>query len=251
LPAGAKLRAYVNIFDEMGADWEAIVDHRDSEKEACFVEDVVSKRGLLLDLCCGTCRHSIILHQDGVAVIGMDISRNLLRIARRRMKESGVAFPLVRAEMRRFPFRNNVFGSVISMFTSFGYLPSEAEDVKSFREISRTLANGGFFLLDVANLEHIKRNFRERDWGEFEPYYMLEDRTLKLANPKLMSNWTLIRKETCQIESIVHEVRLYALDRLRRLLKKSKLAIRRLYGGYNKQRFGPKTSRMIIIAQKR
>jgi len=250
LPSSLRLQLYVNIFDEMGVDWEAIVDRRDTEREARFVEDVVPKESFLLDLCCGTGRHSIILSENGLKVVGMDLSRNLLRIAKQRMEAAGVEFPLVRGEMRQFPFRGNVFSSVISMFTSFGYLPSEAEDIKSFREISRTLTKGGVFLLDVANFEHIKRNFRARDWAEFEPYYMLEERSLSLKNPKLTSNWTLIRKRTCQSESILHKVRLYTLGRLRKMLKKSRLVVRRLYGGYDKQRFSPKASRMIVIAQK-
>lgn len=240
----------MNIFDEMGWDWEAIVDHRDTEREVRFVENVVSKEGFLLDLCCGTGRHSIILSENGINVIGMDLSRNLLRIAKQRMKEGGVVFPLVRGEMRQFPFRDNVFASVISIFTSFGYLPSEVEDIKSFGEINRTLRDSGVFLLDVANFEHIKRNFRARDWAEFEPYYMLEERSLNLKNPRLISNWTLIRKRACQSKSIRHEVRLYALGRLRRMLKRSRLVVRKLYGGYDKQKFSPKASRMIVMAQK-
>lgn len=234
----------------MGADWEAIVDHRDTEKEAQFVEDVIlSREGFLLDLCCGTGRHSIILSKD-INVIGMDLSRNLLRIAKQRMKETNVMFPLVRAEMRQFPFKDNVFASIISMFTSFGYLPSEVEDLKSLKEINRTLKKNGVFLLDLANLQHIKTNFRERDWAEFESYYMLEERSLELKNPKLRSIWTLIRKGTCQTQSILHEVRLYTLARLQRMFKQSRLAIRKLYGGYNKQRFSPEVSRMIVVAQK-
>lgn len=240
----------MNIFDGMGLDWEAIVDRRDTEREARFIQDAVSKEGLLLDLCCGTGRHSIILSKNGSKVIGMDLSRNLLRIARQRIDEAGVEFPLVRGEMRQFPFRDNVFASVISMFTSFGYLPSEAEDIKSFREISRTLADGGIFLVDVANFEHVRRNFRVRDWAEFEPYYMLEERSLSLRNPRLTSNWTLVRKATCENESILHEVRLYTLDRLRNMFKKGRLVVRRVFGGYDKQRFNPKGSRMIVLAQK-
>jgi len=245
-----KQQRYVNIFDEMGVDWEVIVDRRDTEREVQFVEDAVSKGGFLLDLCCGTGRHSIILSENGVNVIGMDLSRNLLRIAKQRMKEAGIVFPLVRGEMRQFPFRDNVFASAISMFTSFGYLPSEVEDIKSFGEINRTLTDGGVFLLDVANFEHIKRNFRARDWAEFEPYYMLEERSLNLKNPRLISNWTLMRKRTCQSKSIRHEVRLYTLGRLRKMLERSRLVVRKLYGGYDKQRLGPKASRMIVIAQK-
>ena len=245
-----KPQGYLNIFDEMGADWEAIVDRRDTEKEAQFVEEVVPREGSLLDLCCGTGRHSIILSDKGIDVVGMDLSRNLLRIARQRMKGANVTFPLVRAEMRRFPFRDNAFASVISMFTSFGYLPSEAEDLKSFKEISRTLEKNGVLLLDLANFQHIKRNFRERDWAEFQPYYMLEERSLDLKNPKLRSSWILIRKTTCQVESILHEVRLYTVIGLRRMLKQSGLVARKLYGGYERQKFSHETSRLIVVVQK-
>jgi len=240
----------VNIFDKMGADWEAIVNHRDTEKEVQFVKDAVPKEGFLLDLCCGTGRHSIILSQKGIDVIGMDLSRNLLRIAKQRMKEADVKFLLVRAEMRQFPFRSGVFASIISMFTSFGYLPSEVEDLKSLKEINRTLVENGVFLLDIANFQHIKRNFRERDWAEFEPYYMLEERSLDLKNPKLRSSWTLIRKGTGQTQSILHEVRLYTLARLQRMFKQSRLVTRKFYGGYEKQRFSSEASRMIVVAQK-
>lgn len=245
-----KSQWYVNIFNEMGIDWEAIVNARDTEKEADFIENVISRRGIVLDLCCGTARHSIALCKRSWNIIGMDLSRNLLAIAKLRMRHAKVGLPLVRADMRFFPFRDDVFSAVINMFTSFGYLPSESEDALSLLEVNRTLRDKGKFLLDLANRDHIIKTFRERDWAEFEPYYLLEKRSLDLNNSKLSSRWTLIQKDTGKVKSIQHTVRLFTFSRVEQLLNEAGFAVKEAYGGYEKQEFTLDASRMIVVAQK-
>lgn len=240
----------MNIFDEMGADWEAVVDARDTAREADFIQSVLSKKGAMLDLCCGTGRHSVILRQRGWTVIGLDLSKNLLAIAKRNMKNEGAEFPLVRADMRRFPFRNRVFDAVICMFTSFGYLPSESEDLRSFKEVQRTLRRGGEFLLDLLNRDHLVKALQEREWAEFEPFYMLEKRSLDLQTSRLLSQWTIIRKDKRGVESLQHEVRLYTLKRLKQMLRGAGLRVKEVHGGYDGKEFSSDGSRMIVSAEK-
>jgi ubiquinone/menaquinone biosynthesis C-methylase UbiE len=244
------LQEYRNIFNELDEDWDAIVNARDTERETRFIQDVLSKKGTVLDLCCGTGRHSIVMRKHGWSMGGLDLSRNLLAIAKQRMKKEGVEFPLVRADMRFFPFRNQVFDFVICMFTSFGYLPSEREDLKSFREVRRTLREGGRFLLDVINIDHVARVFHEREWGEFEPFYMLEKRSLDLQRSMLLSQWTIIRKDTKEVRHVQHNLRLYGFKRLKKMLGETGLMVEQVYGGYDKKAFSQDASRMIILAQK-
>lgn len=246
----SKKQPYVNIFDDMGADWEAITNTRDTENEADFIKSALATKGLVLDLCCGTARHSIALSKQALSVVGIDLSKNLLTLAEARVKQAGARLPLVRADMRFFPFRDDVFSAVISMFTSFGYLPSESEDALSLLEISRTLKRRGKFLLDLANKDHIVRTFRERDWAEFEPFYMLERRSLDLRGSRLTSQWTLVRKNSGKVEFVEHNVRLYAFVRVEQLLNEAGLTIRNVYGGYEKQEFTLDSSRMITVAEK-
>jgi len=241
---------YVNIFNDMGEDWEAIVNVRDTVRETDFIQSILLKKGTVLDLCCGTGRHSIILQRRGWAIIGLDLSKNLLTIAKRAMKKDRVEFPLVRADMRHFPFRNMVFDSVICMFTSFGYLPSESEDMKSFKEVRRTLRKGGKFLLDLANKDHLIKVFHEREWAEFEPFYMLEKRSLDLQKSRLLSQWTIIRKDTKEVKSLEHKVRLYTFKRLRQMLSDAGLKVKNVYGGYDRKEFSSDSSRMIVSAER-
>jgi SAM-dependent methyltransferase len=154
-------------------------------------------------------------------MIGLDLSKNLLAIAKRNMKNERVEFPLVRADMRHFPFREQVFDAVICMFTSFGYLPSEREDMKSFMEVQRTLREGGRFLLDVTNKDHVIKVFHEREWAEFEPFYMLEKRSLDLQRLMLLSQWTIIKKDTREMRHIQHDLRLYDFQGLKGMARRS------------------------------
>ena len=241
---------YVNIFDDLDRDWEAIVNARDTRKEADFIEKVISRRGFVLDLCCGTGRHSVALSERGWNVVGIDLSKNLLAIAKIRMKRAGVKIPLVRADMRFFPFRDSLFKAVINMFTSFGYLPAESDDAVSLLEVNRTLRGEGKFLLDLANRDHIIKTFRERDWAEFEPFFLLERRSLNLKGSKLTSQWTLVQKNTGRVRSIEHNVRLFTITRVEQLLNEAGLMVKDVYGGYEEQEFTLEASRMIVLAKK-
>jgi SAM-dependent methyltransferase len=243
---------YANIFDDMGSDWEAIVNRRDTFAESNFIETVVpTKRKFALDLCCGTGRHSVLLRKKGWNTVGMDLSRKLLLIAKSRMRKAKVSFPLIRAEMRNFPFRNAVFEAIINMFTSFGYLPSQSEDMKSLFEIARTLKRNGKFLLDISNLDHMIRIFRETDWAEFEPFYLLEKRSLDLKTSRLISDWIIIQKQGGKVITLQHKVRLYTFPLIEKMLEEAGLMVEQVYGGYDKKEFNLEASRMIVKARKR
>ena len=234
----------------MGEDWKTIADVRDTHREVNFIQQVLKNKGLVLDLCCGTCRHSIILSRRGWKMIGLDISKNLLAIAKKSMKKERTEILLVRADMRHFPFRNQVFEDIICMFTSFGYLPSESEDIKSFKEIRRTLGENGKFLLDLANRSYVIRIFREKEWAEYGPFYMLEKRSMEMEKSRLISQWTIINKDTNEVRSLQHNVRLYKLGKMKQMLKKAGLKFERVYGGYDGKRFSSECSRMIMLTER-
>ena len=242
---------YASLFDDLDKFWAEIADARSTEKEVEFIETVLKKRGLILDLCCGTGRHLIPLRKKGWNVIGIDVSANLLRIAKERMIEKGFRFPLVRGEMRYLPFRSETFASVINMFTSFGYLPSEKEDAKSLKEVARMLGHAGLFLIDIVNREHLLQVFKKKDWGEFPNFYMLEKRTLDAKRSRLYSQWILLDKSSDKIRTFDHNLRLYSLSELQKMLEKAGLTVEKVYGDYEGQEFRQDSLRLIVLAKKK
>ncbi len=109
-----------------------------------------------MDLACGTGRHLVPLSKEGFNMVGLDVSVNLLRIAKSRWHNA----QLVRADMRFLPFKPKAFAAAISMDTSFGYLPSEQDDLQSLNELRAAMVSGGIFIVDVFNREHLMKRFK-------------------------------------------------------------------------------------------
>jgi len=239
------------LFDELDEYWAAIADARLTGREVDFINTLIKKNGLILDLCCGTGRHSLRLSRKGVSSVGFDLSAKLLKIAKRRQDQQDVTVPLVRGEMRYLPFRPETFVASISMFTSYGYLPSLKDDLKSLKEVARILEKDGIFVIDIANREHLLQVFRKKGWGEFPGFFLLEKRSLDVKGSKLHSKWTIIDKKSGREREFSHNLRLYTIRELKRMLGKARLMVKAVYGDYDDgQKFSEESPRLILVARK-
>ena len=132
-----------------------ILYHDRDEKEASFfLENLFAKiniipGGLVLDLACGKGRHSLILHQKGFDVTGIDFSEKNIAYAQK-SEEAGLSF--FKHDMRD-PFRVNYFDVVLNLFTSFGYFKTKNENEKVMRNVVMMLRPGGLFVLDFMNVK--------------------------------------------------------------------------------------------------
>ncbi len=137
-----------------GEEYLELYPHRDDEharREVDFALGHLTPDPLpLLDLCCGSGRHSIPFAQRGFPPVGLDYSAPLLELARARTGR----LSLVRGDMRRLPFADGVFRSVVNFFTSFGYFLAELDNVAVVTEVARVLQSGGHFLCDTFGIEH-------------------------------------------------------------------------------------------------
>jgi len=143
-----------------GRDYLERYPHRD-EAEAREDVDAIVKllspdpAAPLLDLGCGAGRHLIAFCRAGFEdLVGLDLSEELLEIARRRLDEAACqTIALHCLDMRRIPYES-FFGTAVSIFTSFGYFEADREDGKVLEAVRSALRPGGRFLLDTMN----------RDW---------------------------------------------------------------------------------------
>jgi ubiquinone/menaquinone biosynthesis C-methylase UbiE len=126
------------------------------KKIAQFVVDVVSifkdhNVHLVLDLGCGTGRHSVFLENKGFSVIGIDLSKSALKIARKWMQEGLAGTTLVQAAMTCLPFRNNSFDGMISISV---INHAVSKDIKTtIDEIHRTLKKDGLIVANLTSIE--------------------------------------------------------------------------------------------------
>lgn len=97
----------------------------------------VAPGATVLDVPTGTGRMLDAIHEVAAAVVGADISRDMLALARTR---PGTAVPLLQTEAERLPFPDASFGVVVSI-RFFQHLPAPAI-MPILTEMCRVSANG-------------------------------------------------------------------------------------------------------------
>ena len=80
----------------------------------------------------------VALQEGGWKPVGVDLSRSMSRIARRRLRKEGLDTCLARARAQELPFPDDHFESVVSTFPAEFIL-----DRRTLQEVVRVLAPGG------------------------------------------------------------------------------------------------------------
>jgi len=101
----------------------------------------------ILDLACGKGRHAIYLNQKGLDVVGLDLSEENIKYAKR-FENARLHFQV--HDMREL-FAENTFDYVLNLFTSFGYFETKEENEKAVCAVARSLKDEGTFLIDFLN----------------------------------------------------------------------------------------------------
>ena len=214
---------------------------------AFLLKQLRLKQGaLLLDVCCGPARHSVLLAKKGLEVTGFDYSADYLKEAAQKAKKAGVKLTLVRGDMRRLKFKGE-FDAAINLFTSFGYFQRFSDDIKTLKGISRALKPGGLFMIDIVHGDFVRKNFRAKNWLRLEDgSYHLE--AAELTKDGVFNTWTRIKKGKAAEKSFFS--RLYSKDRMRAALRRAGLKPLKFWGGFSGERLTDRTNRLIVLAAK-
>ncbi len=103
----------------------------------------------LLDLCCGSGRHSGLLAHEGYTTLGLDA--NPQAIARAREAYPHASFLV--GDMRALHTLQQTFDAVVNLWHSFGYF-DDATNQHVLRQVHHALRPGGRAVFDIYNREH-------------------------------------------------------------------------------------------------
>ncbi|MBJ9992245.1 class I SAM-dependent methyltransferase [Paenibacillus sp. S28] len=219
-----------------GEDYLLVYKHRDIEGAAREVKTMISWLDLppgaqVLDLCCGTGRHSLALVDAGYRVTGVDLSDVLLREARRLDTKERVDWR--QADMRELPLEGG-FDAVVNLFTSFGYFREDGEQLKVLREIRRMLKPGGWFIIDFMNSPYVRRHLVPASEREEEGQRIVEKR--RIEGDFVIKDISISDMHGTKGTREYHErVKLYTRGRLEEMLQEAGLMTDEVYGGYNEE----------------
>ncbi len=225
------------------------------------IDSLIKSSGLepndrILDLCCGQGRHVIELARRGFnAVTGIDRSRYLVRLARKRAKQLGLNVSFHEGDARKFRVPENSFHCVTLMGNSYGYFDREEDDVAVLEAVKRALASNGTLAMDLADGDWLRTHFERRSWEWIDQnHFVCRERSLANDQQRLVSREVVVHAERGVIADQFYAERLYSRERIRELLERVGFESLRFHdwvgteSGRN-QDLGMMATRMFLTAQ--
>ena len=243
---------YVHCF---GREYLDLYPHRDDAEAQADVEAIIElidppKDEPLLDLGCGAGRHLVVLHSAGFRhIVGLDLSAELLEIAAERLtKEGAEGIKLVNADMAHIPYEEH-FGTVLSLFTSFGYFERDEENVTVFAAVRKAALPGGRFLIDYMNRDWVIANIVGQEEKDVAGRRVRIERRLTAGRRRVEKTTRVLGPEG--EEKTYHEsVRLYSPLEVEQMLEAEGFVNVRRYGSLRGAPHRSESPRLILVGEK-
>ena len=204
---------------------------RYSAQMARMLPAVLERFGLwprkVLDLACGEGTFAVAMANRGLRVNGIDLSPEMLEIARERAATEAVRATFIRQDMRSLSLRGR-FDLVTCWFDSLNYLLEIDDLSRTFSRVSRVLDENGVFIFDVNTIRGLAVEWvREPSYVHLNsgdsflvsvPQY---DAATKIASLHI-TGFTRENERWVRIDE-VHKERGYTLREIRQCLKRADL----------------------------
>ena len=203
----------------------------------------------VLDMPCGTGRHSLALARLGYNVTGVDRTASYVEEARQQAQEEKLDAEFVVGDMRQFR-RPGAFGLALNLYTSFGYFDDPEEDVAVLQNFHASLRPGGTLVMEMVGKEVLARIFQAREWLELEDGSLfLQERQLDRDWTWLEGRWILVSPDGRRQEQFFQH-RIYGASDLKRVLAAAGFDEVAIYGGLEGLAYDQNALRLVAVARK-
>lgn len=138
-------------YDRSAVFYDLATQDDDYDRWVGLYADLLREHGTpghrLVDLGCGTGKASLRLAAYGFHVTGVDLSPEMLRVAR--AKPGAARVRLVTGDLRHLPGGLGPFDVAVTFGEPLNYLENENELLAAFSGVARLLTPGGLFVFDL------------------------------------------------------------------------------------------------------
>jgi SAM-dependent methyltransferase len=202
----------------------------------------------VLDMACGTGRHSHELARRGFEVVGVDISPDLLAIAEADAEAESLSASFMVADLRQLDF-DEEFDLVLNLNDgAIGYFETEEENHRTFEVIAAALRPGGGNLLQLPNVLYAEAHLPQKTWIAGEGMVELIDHRWEPRTRYLEgATMPILVGETFEgVAPIPFRQRLYSVEELTEVYRSVGMELENAFRGTGKPR-PPKDSQFEVF----
>lgn len=146
-------RWYEALFENYGENYDNESFAQGTIGECDFIEKEINfnKSLKIIDIGCGTGRHSIELAKRGYSMTGIDLSESLLEKAREKAKQKGVRIDFLKHDARNIPFDNQFDVAIMMCEGGFPLMESDEMNYEILKNVSQSLKENAKFIFTTLN----------------------------------------------------------------------------------------------------
>jgi len=205
-------------------DGDVVENAENTRRDVDFIVSAaaVQPHSHILDLCCGQGRHCLELARRGFRnVTGVDRSRYLVRLARKRAQAEGLPVVFKEGDARNPRLNEASFDCVAIMGNSFGYFSNPKDDEKVLATVGKLLRPSGQIVLDITDGAYMADHFERRSWEWIdEHHFVCRERSISHDRERLISREVIVNDETGVIADQFYAERLYTRASITKLLER-------------------------------
>jgi len=148
-----KKQWYETLFENYGQKYDNECFTQGTIGECDFIEKEINynKELKIIDIGCGTGRHSIELSKRGYSTTGIDLSESLLEKAKEKAKQNGLQIAFLRHDARNLPFENQFDVAVMMCEGGFPLMETDEMNFEILKNVSESLKNKSKFIFTTLN----------------------------------------------------------------------------------------------------
>lgn len=144
---------YESLFEDYGKTYDSENFTRGTMGECDFIEKELSydKSLKILDVGCGTGRHSVELARRGYNITGIDLSESMLEKAREKAKSDNLEIKFLKHDARNLPFNNDFDAAIMLCEGGFPLMETDEMNYEILKNITRSLKDRSKFIFTTLN----------------------------------------------------------------------------------------------------
>ncbi len=148
-----KKQWYETLFENYGEKYDNECFAQGTMGECDFIEKEINfnKSLNIIDIGCGTGRHSIELSRRGYSITGIDLSASLLEKAREKAEQNGLQIEFSQHDARNLPFVNQFDVAIMMCEGGFPLMETDEMNYEILRNVSKSLKDNAKFIFTTLN----------------------------------------------------------------------------------------------------
>lgn len=242
-------------YEKFACVYDVMMKEVPYEAWAEYIQEIMKKHDckaqIILDLGCGTGTMTQLFASMGYETIGIDLSEDMLIIARDKAQKAQQDILYLCQDMSDFELYGTV-GCVVSLCDSINYITSEEDLLRVFKLVNNYLDPGGLFIFDINTEYKFSKIMKDNTFAEtlencayiWENYYYKKE---KINEYKL----TLFIEEEGNYSRYeeLHYEKAYSVDTISLLLKEAGLKLEAVYHDQTFLEPQKKSERVYFVAR--